>query len=228
MSSTVEEKRRVCRHLLLSSPPGQFDLVLADLLRVVGSDVLDEDVVGSFRTERDDRDHAHDDDDDESLLSVRWRAHAESTLHPVGSALRRRARRRDDGVVELTARSERVDLRDFRSGAWTSRYEYDEKSETLRGEVRATAHATENGHVRTAIKRTMAPRTGVAPEDVARLAAKFEEDVATSLRDRYRFVAETELRRTRRLLPVTRNKMDWSLVHAHRTTEHLKDTLRER
>lgn len=252
--SLTTETERVCRHLLMSSPPGQFDLVLTDLLNILNSHdtesnntstpgssagnlsgtVLSNDFVASVRAEYErlhllNLEEEDDKENDSVLIQLRQDlADYANTCYGNKGVICHHSVTHDSSTktILLALRAERRSLPNCHAGAWTASYRYDPVARELRGHARVHAHTFEHGNVQLIAERTMDPVSGLDPSDVLHRIGAWETDVCEQQLSQgfYQTTTEHTLKRMRRLLPVSRTKMDWN-VHTHRMTRNLNTNL---
>lgn len=270
MSTGNGDRLLICRRLLLSSPPGQFNLILADLRQIQKSqsdaDVLTDDWADEVRAEYETatrRECLHDDShggeatdlakalrdamakymsdnycgggkneggDGQSQNATESAAVSNRSNFVVGG---------DDSLLTVKTYAENVDLRNFRAGSWSAEYTVrrisggsSSSSEMqMEGCVDIVAHAFENGNVQTRSSVPLGPSDVVsesgAPEDTARAIVgqirKWEdENVHSKLGRMFDSVNDGMLKSLRRVMPITRTRMDWN-VGSHRLVKTMAE-----
>ncbi|DBA05352.1 TPA: hypothetical protein N0F65_007514 [Lagenidium giganteum] len=124
--------------------------------------------------------------------------------------------------------TERINLRNFWSGRWHSRWEVDVAAQpmTIKGKVELHVHYFENGNLQLQNEKQIEAQPIIihAPnalgDTVVRLIKEAEDDLQSHLEDMYINMSQETFKEMRRVMPVTQNKMQWSL-HAHRTAKDL-------
>lgn len=220
----------MCRHLLLSAPPGQFDLVLGDLLNIVsGGDlksVLSSEFVDGVRKEYEARhlldiEDRHDDDGENALvveLRRELQRYVERAYGGKGVLCRQSVHTDNKHEIVVSLRCERLSLPNCHAGSWAASYVYD--GSFLRGSATVQAHYFENGNVRLRSHRSFPPVRVDNGGDILARIQHCEDELSRDLRELYASVNDTTLKHMRRVLPVSRTKMDWN-VRSHRVTKNL-------
>ena len=119
-----------------------------------------------------------------------------------------------DASVSVVISAEKLNLKNYWSGQWTSQWvvALGGGGATLAGEVKVHGHYFEDGNVQLVTEKKFAP----AP--VAAVAAKvceeierMEGSVQEGLEAMYSSMSEDTFKAMRRVMPITRTKMNWSL-----------------
>mmetsp|Transcript_33863 Transcript_33863/g.41524 ORF Transcript_33863/g.41524 Transcript_33863/m.41524 type:complete len:247 (-) Transcript_33863:349-1089(-) len=241
MSPTDDQTLRICRHLLLSSPPGQFDLILSDLRNVLtGTDSsalpsLTPAWINTVRSEYQKRVHdpraatASDDAIPNNEFHASLKSAVEKYVRSNYShrgVVSAHAVTAENGKYTVTIFSERISLANFNAGSWSSRWIVDPINGSVSGgAVDVRAHCFENGNVQL---RSLKEVTGAKVTDpVAANAVKkikeWEEGVMAELEEMYEGVGDGMLKSFRRVLPLAKVKMDWD-VNVHRFVKTLNET----
>lgn len=258
-----EDRLAISRRLLLSSPPGQFDLILADLRNIqkstsVADGLLSDDWAEGVRSEyeqitrRDCLDASSGGEEGETDLEKALREAIGKYMsdHYVGSTIGKekvggepkegtsnrsnfavKSDRGDDGKITIRTYAENVDLRNYRAGSWSAEYRISPSGEggsggsssevEIEGTVDVVAHAFENGNVQMRSSIPLGPSAvgadSKSPQDVARAVVDQiqrweDDDVQGKLGTMYDSVNDTMLKSLRRVMPVTRTRMDWNLA----------------
>ena len=240
----TDEKERfeVCHSILLSAPPGQFDLILSDLRSIrqlsdewansvrkeyasrTGRDVLTDSAdVGNNGVE-----NVCGDERTEGIASaLRERMSACMTEnYSSNSSFSHKVVSLSSEEIVVKTYAERLDLRNYNAASWSSVYMLGVPKEgraTMTGSIDLRSHSFENGNVQLRSKiDALGPATvsGDGPEAladaVARQISTWEYDDAQGrLASMYESLGDTTLKSLRRVMPVTRTRMDWN-VRAHR------------
>lgn len=123
------------------------------------------------------------------------------------------------GQIVVCITGERPNLRNFWSGKWNSTWTLTVAGAvaTLSGEIKVHAHYFEDGNVQLqSAKSVPSTEIGVGSEkDVAEAVATHIRTAESALQDAlgemYANMNEETFRSMRRVLPVTRTKMEWNL-----------------
>ncbi|TMW65538.1 hypothetical protein Poli38472_008180 [Pythium oligandrum] len=278
-NATDQEKLQIAQHFLLSSPPGQVNDVLRDVVKLVPAHVLTDsalrgalhsynvksmlpvavpdaeykilicedaqvdathyvdpigrrvlgfdhikqaiipgdvsDLPASFSTpfdsERDAVQKAL-----QSYLQFEYMHQGTAGVFVKGSSL----------VINLC--TERINLRNFYSGRWKSRWEIAIDSNPVRitGKMELHVHYFENGNLQLHCEKevsedtTTFDRANGLGDAILRVIKDTEDALQSNLEDMYINMSQETFKEMRRVMPVTQTKMDWS-IHAHRTAKDL-------
>ena len=239
----------VARRILISSPPGEFDLVLADLRKVLpASAAADEQFVAETRRlygeQTGSRLIADSNDTDsgggekcaklrskmDGYMSSNYCASSGYAVSPAGAGAS------DDSHLTLEVYAEKASASNCHSGSWHATYAVQvlsSTSATIGGTVRLRSHEYEDmANVQLSTTHALEEVTvsAKAGQDWADAALaqiqKWERDVVQGylarLYDGGR-MNDGMLRSMRRVLPVTRTRMDWNMG-GHRLVKTLNDT----
>lgn len=123
--------------------------------------------------------------------------------------------------------AERINLRNFWSGRWKSRWELVLGSPgNLEGQVTLCMHYYENGnlqlHSTKKIKQRIEYHDALTlAEGVTQAIRDAENLIETSLGEMYANMSQDTFKEMRRAMPITRMKMDWS-IHTHRNARNFR------
>ncbi|PWN53002.1 subunits of heterodimeric actin filament capping protein Capz [Violaceomyces palustris] len=126
----------------------------------------------------------------------------------------------------------RYNLSNFWSGRWRSSYTYDPKLSTLTCSIQVQVHYFENGNVQLNTSKPCAvtlpsPSAEADPKDLAKALAKLvekhENEYQKALERSYDELSEKAFKALRRLLPVTRQKIDWDKVMNYKLGSELSN-----
>lgn len=174
--ATKEDKQRIAKHLLLSSLPGHFNLILSDLQTILNTSTSDDDSltlspdwITSIREEYESKTgkyilsakelHSSSANDGHDIqgLEEKLRDHLSKyySLKGVTSNIVVQA---DESstygtIYTILLYAERIQLQHFHSGSWTSQYTVDlTNSKFLHGKSVIHAHTFEDGNVQMTYK----------------------------------------------------------------------------
>mmetsp|Transcript_19847 Transcript_19847/g.39811 ORF Transcript_19847/g.39811 Transcript_19847/m.39811 type:complete len:270 (-) Transcript_19847:92-901(-) len=138
-----------------------------------------------------------------------------------------------DSAISVTVYVERIDLKNFNASSWKGTYSILPTSNSLSGEVVICAHTFENGgnfqlHSKMKLDSTSfksaagSHRDAMAwTEEAVKKIETFEkEQVLGKLKEMYESMNSVHLKNLRRVMPVTRTKMEWNVL-AHRLVHTL-------
>ncbi|KAL7466980.1 hypothetical protein ACHAXS_007250 [Conticribra weissflogii] len=135
--------------------------------------------------------------------------------------------------ISVTVYVERIDLKNFNAGSWKGTYSIIPESNSLSGEVVICAHTFENGgnfQLHSKMKLDSTSFKSMVRNDenerswaeaAVNLIQLFEkEQVLGKLKEMYESMNSVHLKSLRRVMPVTRTKMEWNVL-AHRLVHTL-------
>lgn len=242
------ERLAIARDILLASPPGQFDLIADDLRTMfrASDQVLDPSFVTAARgeweasTNRSALNGSGENDGDETNVPVvsSLRRAMDGYVGRKFSSSGVRAGHRvvvEGGgpQISVVTYAERIDIQNCHAGSWTGHWTVDPSSGSVIGRASVRAHAFENGgnvqlHSDTAMQAANhGAASGAASEEewaeaVVRQIEEWEDKkVQGELMVMYESMG-TRLKSLRRVMPITRTKMDWN-VTAHRLVKNLAE-----
>ena len=122
------------------------------------------------------------------------------------------------GELVVTLSGSKADLRNFWSGKWRSEWHIDPKSKTAKGKVRIVVHFFELGNVQLDqnkdIEKMAIPTKGADDKALADGVREFittqENAIQDTLEEMYQNMSVETFKDMRRILPVARQKMDWT------------------
>ncbi|CAM9204642.1 unnamed protein product [Ectocarpus fasciculatus] len=132
-----------------------------------------------------------------------------------------------DGKVAVVIVGEKPNLRNFWSGKWSSTWIVSVEGSTaaVTGEIKVHAHYFEDGNVQMQSTKAI-PKKDISFTDSANLASLLtahikEADSAyhSGLDEMYGNMDEETFRAMRRIMPITRTKMDWNLSSVRMTRQ---------
>mmetsp|Transcript_37388 Transcript_37388/g.78853 ORF Transcript_37388/g.78853 Transcript_37388/m.78853 type:complete len:264 (-) Transcript_37388:177-968(-) len=161
-------------------------------------------------------------------FSSKWGAHAAHTITATTTA---------DGAPAYTIATyaERIDLHNHHAGSWKGTYTICPSTGDLSGNISVCAHTFENGG-NVQLHSEVSPKSAnvgtCAPSDddekrsswaksVARQIERWEEvEVVQNLSEMFESMGNTYLKSLRRVMPITRTKMEWNVM-SHRMLQTL-------
>lgn len=128
------------------------------------------------------------------------------------------------GTITICIASTRFNSNNFWNGRWRSVWSVNIKGgeAKLEGNIRVNVHYYEDGNVQlsanfkknASVKTTSDPKA--ASEAVLKQIGKLEQDYHTALEHSYHTMGETTFKALRRVLPITRTKIDWLKIRNYR------------
>jgi hypothetical protein len=231
------------RSILLASPPGQFDLVLEDLQSIAPKSMPDADVVSALRAEWATANgqaivetSAADNTSDESdgfICALRKAMDDYVSLKFSSPGVRAAHQVKQDGdatTIKITTYAARIDLPNHNAGSWNACYTVRPSSGRASGSVSITAHTFENAgnvqlHSNICLDETNTEcitsnddsdkQLSWAKSIVKQIQAWEDTEVMGKLTDMYESISSECLKSLRRVMPITRTKMEWNVM-AHR------------
>ena len=233
--------------ILLAAPPGQFDNILADLRSILAakSTLLDQKSVSSIRSEWEastglsNLSAARSDDSTnngctkslckamDEYLALKFSSPGVRAAHVVTAE--------DPQTLTITTYAERIDLHNNHAGSWKGCYTLCPTTGSLSGSISITAHTFENGGNVQLHSNFSAEAVQVgtcSPSDdndkleswskaVTRQIQSWEEnDVMEKLKCMYDESMGLYMKKLRRIMPLTRTKMEWN-ANAHKVLKTL-------
>jgi capping protein alpha len=263
-----EEKLQIAKHYLLSSPPGQFTEVLADVKNIVSDEILNEDVSQTFArvvnlrqarivstpngqkalivpaaevepevffepvegstfrvdhlclsTDAVGQSEQNADETQEKLrraIQSRLNSYVKSAMvtdMAAGGAYHK------DGGIFIVIAGERSNLKSFWSGKFQSQWNVtvDGSTARLSGESKIHVHYFEDGNLQMQTSKSFPAETlnwknevELADAIFTRIQA-FENALQNGLDDMYTNMNNETFKSMRRIMPITKTKMDWNL-----------------
>eukprot|EP00944_MAST-04C_sp_MAST-4C-sp1_P000456 g456.t1 len=121
-----------------------------------------------------------------------------------------------DGKLEIRICGVASDLRNYWSGRWKSSYTVDLGTSTITGSTKLLAHYFEDGNVQMQtsqnFKGTFTAQGEALGTALTDMIKKFESDLHNELGEMYTSMSAETFKDMRRILPVTKQKFDWSGV----------------
>jgi len=241
----MSENLKICRHILLQSPPGQFDLILSDLQNILSD--IPTDFIDSVRSEYNDKCchvlatvPSNIDDKNELGNTSEPTSSLQSLLRTeIGEYIRNHYQNKGVEVsydisralpssssIAIKMYCERVHLENCHAGSWAASWIL-EKSDInrniylLRGKAKVHAHYFEDGNMQLLSEVDFDP-VSVTSDKVISQIGKWEEEVMADLARLYENMNEGTLKSMRRVLPISRTKMEWS-AQKHRMVRLLNE-----
>jgi capping protein (actin filament) muscle Z-line, alpha len=131
-----------------------------------------------------------------------------------------------DGKLQIVLTGEKTNLRNYWGGKWSSTWdiEWDQGSTTCKGEIKVHAHYFEDGNVQLQTTKPVPSNkwawefTETQCSDIVNHIKAKENDLHKSLGMMYLNMDAETFKSIRRILPVTKLKMDWNTVRNSLTT----------
>jgi capping protein (actin filament) muscle Z-line, alpha len=114
-----------------------------------------------------------------------------------------------------------INLKNYWSGSWTSTWEIDGEN-NITGTTKIRAHYFEEGNVQlhTTKEFPSSKLTGDLKASVTEHINKCEQSLHLALGAMYQNMSEETLKAMRRVMPITRSKMEWNM-QAHKMVKQL-------
>lgn len=218
-----ESRLDIARRILLTAPPGQLDNLLQDFDAIFAA--CDETLEGAW-LDKVKADYCSTRTDLEGAETPRAKELYESlkTYHSeyysskgVVSALS--VTEEGDNLIIRTF-AERPDESNCQASSWTAQWTVQPSGE-LKGTVQVRALCYEEGSIQLHSTRDFGPVTCGEAKVVEQIGT-WEQQVVDSINEMYDNMGGT-LRSLRRVMPVTRTKMEWNVL-SHRMVKLLGDT----
>ena len=233
--------------LLLASPPGQFDLVLEDLQSIASKSMPDAGCLSDIRAKWEEstgysilKSSAVDITNEEvtdgciyalrnSLDNYMGNKFSSQGVHAANQV------QGDKSMITIEIYASRIDLHNHNAGSWKATYSVNPSSGCISGSVSITAHTFENGgnvqlHSDICLDETDGADCIIPNEDgekleswaksvVKRIQAWEDTEVMSKFDEMYERMNNEYLKSLRRVMPITRTKMEWNVMaHRVRTT----------
>ena len=223
--------------LLLLSPPGQFDAVASELTSLG----MDASVVTAARTKHAEKTGSQLLQDTATTASAdgtstpflgeletamaSYKAKYYST-EPVEMSYSVNNTTSDSTKTGLDMFAQRLDTTNFTSASWHGQWSLDESNGTIAGTLTIHVHCFESGNVQMQTKKTFNPTkvqdAGSAKSYVNQIS-RWEAGLLTELTDMYEQTMTDKLKTLRRVMPITRTRMEWNVL-SHRMVQNLSST----
>mmetsp|Transcript_20606 Transcript_20606/g.30404 ORF Transcript_20606/g.30404 Transcript_20606/m.30404 type:complete len:238 (-) Transcript_20606:53-766(-) len=214
------DQLRIAKHLLLSSPPGQFHLVLQDLTEIVSppqewiATIRKEHDSRTGREALDQRDQQQQDQSDSLGLKDNMQKYIDEFYSSKGVQSNHViSPPNNDGQVTILLYAERIQLQQYHAGSWTARYFINENdgndTVSMSGTIVIHAHTFENGNLQ--LKSIVdLPRVETSKSGIFQQIQKWDEESVVTLRGIYDDMSGEVLKKLRRVMPITRTRFDWN------------------
>ncbi|EJT98643.1 F-actin-capping protein subunit alpha [Dacryopinax primogenitus] len=123
--------------------------------------------------------------------------------------------------------SSRYKPSNYWSGRWRARWEVEPEKMEVRGDIAVDVHYYEQGNVQLHTKfapHIPLPSASVTPEQIVQLVIDEEARYHAKLTESFEKMRDGGFRGLRRVLPVTRGKMDWDKVLGYKLGQELAGT----
>jgi hypothetical protein len=223
------DQLRIAKHLLLSSPPGQFHLVLQDLTEIVSPS---QEWIETVRKEYNSRtgreallDQQQQDQSDSLGLNDNMQQYIDDFHSSKGVQSNHViSHPNNDGLVTILLYAERIQLQQYHAGSWTARYFINENdgngTVSMSGTLVIHAHTFEIGNLQ--LKSIVnLPVVETSKSGIFQQIQKWEEESVGTLRGIYDDMSGEVLKKLRRVMPVTRTRFDWKNAEGHKGIRQL-------
>lgn len=281
IQATNEEKLQIAQHYLLSSPPGQFNEVLADVRKIVSEDLLTDALVNGIarvsnlknskvvvtpsgkktvvnQASEIDPTHYYDPIDnvtftinhltlataedpvpsnqDENHEDVRAAVQTAVSSYVSGAYQSEQAAggvfAKDDKLYVVIT-GEKNNLKNFWSGKWNSIWTVNlsGQSATVTGEIKIHVHYFEDGNLQLQSNKSVPASTinfssnSDLGSQLVRHIQNQESILQNGLEDMYSNMNNETFRSMRRIMPITRTKMDWNVNAVRMVRQVRKQTI---
>mmetsp|Transcript_19492 Transcript_19492/g.26656 ORF Transcript_19492/g.26656 Transcript_19492/m.26656 type:complete len:284 (+) Transcript_19492:2-853(+) len=263
---TNEEKLHIAQHFLLSSPPGQFTEILADVRKIVSDEILTDSIANGIARTYNLKNSKVITLPDGNTSTISDAAEIDSTQYvdPVNASVftvdhlllttassgttdspgpleEKRANLQveigkyvkafyiaepcaasafaKDDKITLVITGEKSNLKNFWSGRWNSIWSLtcDNSIATLSGEIKIHVHYFEDGNLQLLTTQRCEPveisftSDGQLAGKVVEQIKSVETAVQTGLEEMYNGMNIETFKAMRRIMPITRTKMEWNI-----------------
>eukprot|EP00557_Chaetoceros_sp_GSL56_P012626 CAMPEP_0176478088 /NCGR_PEP_ID=MMETSP0200_2-20121128/997_1 /TAXON_ID=947934 /ORGANISM="Chaetoceros sp., Strain GSL56" /LENGTH=239 /DNA_ID=CAMNT_0017873997 /DNA_START=78 /DNA_END=797 /DNA_ORIENTATION=- len=229
MTDSTSVHLRIVRELLLSSPPGQFDVILEDLRELLSSPPNE--WIEKIRMEYNTLTGRQAlfqttpvKSEDPLGLQEGMKLHVDKYYSGKGVQCNYviDSSFSSGSVCSILLYAERIQLQQFHAGSWTAKYNITKNDNNIlciKGKAILHAHAFENGNVQ--LKTTVEfPSVEITSKNVFQQIQIWDESLVESLTAMYDEISSDALKKFRRVMPVTRTRFDWNLL-GHRGIRQL-------
>jgi len=127
-----------------------------------------------------------------------------------------------DATFTIKTLAVRVDINNCHAGSWRGDWKVDTAGNTMEGAISVHAYSHEDCNVQLQHRETFSPKEISDAASIRKMISKSEEGVQIKLDDLYATLGE-KLKALRRVLPVTRTRLDWNVL-SHRMVRTLEET----
>lgn len=214
-----ESRLNIARLMLLAAPPGQLDSLLQDFKAIfaAGGETLDEAWLEQVRTDYQSTRTDADAPRSAKELYGNIKSYQQEYYSSKGVVSALVVTEEGDDLVVRTY-AERIDESNCHAGSWTAQWTV-MSSGQVKGTVKVHALCYEEGSIQLHSTRDFGPSSTT---NVVKQIGDWEQQVVDSISELYVSMGE-KLRSLRRVMPVTRTKMDWNVL-SHRMVKLLGDT----
>ena len=234
----MEEKQKACRDILLSSPPGQFDYILNELLKINHS--LEKDWIEQIRMEYlkkvEPKEGNTNPNELTTLLETHWndKVNKNSNNNVNSNSNEPLMTIKNDhespNQYHIQTSLENIQYTNCHCGSWVGTYIYDASTMILKGNVTLYVHYYENGNIHVSSEKTLEvnmkkdlelDRNALAKAIITQID-EWEKIFMMDLYEMYDTMSN-DLKSMRRVLPISKVKMDWNM-RTHRMAKTLNQT----
>ena len=127
-----------------------------------------------------------------------------------------------DSKLQLTTLASRIDSTNCHSGSWRGEWEIDTANNKLEGVMIVHAFSHEDCNIQLQHKETVPSCDITDAKSIQNKISRSEASVQAKLEDLHSSMGE-KLKSMRRILPVTRTRLDWNVL-SHRMVKTLEET----
>lgn len=239
----MNNELEICRKILLSSGPGEFDTIVSNLKVITsngGTCQLSDDFINHVRATYN-KDHnvineedvttSEDEQPSSSMieniekkvdnhLSKNFNASEVNTKHKVSE------NSAHNFIVEVNCN--RVRLDNCHSGSFTATYHLDLNNYIIKGNAKIFCHYFEDGNVQLFADMHFKPITIVQSDSdpsslnaIFKQISKWENEIISKLQSMFEDINENILKSVRRVLPISKTKFEWN-ANLHRMVKCLE------
>jgi len=144
--------------------------------------------------------------------------------YPMGTAATYAAKEDGKTVVTIAISASRFQGQNFHNGRWRSVWQcvFEGRTVKISGSVKIHIHYYEDGNVQlnTDFQKPLQLNAGATPQATAsellKLIQKAEAEFQLNLDKIYGTMNENTFKALRRILPMTKNKVDWEKIHQYK------------
>jgi hypothetical protein len=222
--------------LLRSAAPGQFDLVAENIHKLARPEgswleeaTSEQNALRCINMTEDASSHPL-----ASSLQAKLKDYQEKTFAAKGVAAKVVLQSGDDDILQIHTYAEKLDLANQYTGFWKATWYF--SNNTLRGEAQIRTYSYEDGNNQLTFSKAFESTTieATSPKDqpdeaptieqgIVDQILKWEHDVLSILASMHE-TSTDQLKRIRRVLPITKTKMKWDVVAQRSVKTLMKST----
>ena len=227
----MSNELNICRKILLSSSPGQFDTVVSNLTTIMTTSHLTDEFINDVRSAYNKQhnvieDITNKDESNQMLETVHNKvdAHLSKNFNTSEVETKYRVIEKSSNNFMVEVNCDRVRLENCHSGSFTACYNLDLNNNTVDGKAEIVCHYFEDGNVQLATNVLFDSIT-VKPDpslnNIFKQISRWENEIISKLQSMFEGINENILKSVRRVLPISKTKFEWN-ANLHRMVKCLE------